>query len=371
MNIQGLDEGQVESAVRACLAEVPFLRIERVLGEARPAQSASGLLFDLVSADGRRQLVIEARRNGEPRLAREAIASMRRHSRERPASYLVFAAPYVSPRTSEVCREEEVGYVDLSGNCRLCFDKVYIEREGRPNTFARKRDLRKLYSPKASRVLRVLLNAPRAQWTLSALAREAQVSIGLVWKVKELLADREWVLNESRVVTLPHPERSTTVRRAVSPVRMTLARPGELLAEWARAYSYRQNGARDYYSLQKPAELERALAEACARRGIRCALTAFSAAERMAPMVRYQRVFAYAAGGIADLAAELDLKEVPSGANVTLLDPYDEGVFYGARTYGDIRTVSPVQAYLDLFSNKGRGEEAAQTLLREVIRLQW
>jgi len=128
---------------------------------------------------------------------------------------------------------------------------------------------------------------------------------------------------------------------------------------------------RDYYSMQKPAQLERALAAACAGRQVRYALTSFSAAERMASMVRYQRVFAYVADAVDELTRELGLKGVPSGANVTILEPYDEGVFYGTRAFDNIQAVSPIQAYLDLFSNKGRGEEAAEALLREVIRPRW
>jgi hypothetical protein len=66
-----------------------------------------------------------------------------------------------------------------------------------------------------------------------------------------------------------------------------------------------------------------------------------------------------------------DLKEVETGANVMLLGPYDEGVFYGTQVIDDIRIVSPVQIYLDLKSYKGRGEEAAEVLLRDVIKPKW
>ena len=52
-----------------------------------------------------------------------------------------------------------------------------------------------------------------------------------------------------------------------------------------------------------------------------------SAAARTAPAVRYQRVFAYVACPAEDMASALELKEVSSGANVTLLSPYDAGVF--------------------------------------------
>ena len=67
----------------------------------------------------------------------------------------------------------------------------------------------------------------------------------------------------------------------------------------------------------------------------------------------------------------LDLKEVENGANVMLLGPYDEGVFYGTKVIDDIRIVSPIQIYLDLRSYKGRGGEAAEVLLRDVSKPNW
>ena len=54
-----------------------------------------------------------------------------------------------------------------------------------------------------------------------------------------------------------------------------------------------------------------------------------------------------------------------------LLEPYDEGIFYGTQVIDDIRIVSPVQIYLDLKGYKGRGEEAAEVLLREAIKSKW
>jgi hypothetical protein len=72
-----------------------------------------------------------------------------------------------------------------------------------------------------------------------------------------------------------------------------------------------------------------------------------------------------------DLVSPPDLKEVESGANVMLLGPYDEGVFYGTQVIDDIRIVSPIQIYLDLKSYKGGGEEAAEALLREAIKPEW
>jgi hypothetical protein len=67
----------------------------------------------------------------------------------------------------------------------------------------------------------------------------------------------------------------------------------------------------------------------------------------------------------------MGLKPVPSGGNVALIEPYDEGVFYGTRTVEGAPVVSPVQLFLDLMQIKGRGEDAASAILGEAIRAQW
>jgi hypothetical protein len=71
------------------------------------------------------------------------------------------------------------------------------------------------------------------------------------------------------------------------------------------------------------------------------------------------------------MAAALALKEVDSGANFTLIKPADEGVFYGVRFFKGIPVATPIQVYLELIGNKGRGQEAAEALLEEVIRPTW
>jgi predicted nucleotidyltransferase len=152
---------------------------------------------------------------------------------------------------------------------------------------------------------------------------------------------------------------------------VAIREPEKLLAEWAENYSFRKNRVRDCYSLEPIPDLEAGLAEACRERKMQYALTGFSAAARLAPMVRSPRAMAYVEKPLDEMIASLGLKEVTSGANVTLMEPYDAGVFYGAREMGGICLASPVQIYLDLKGFQGRGEEAAVKLLDEVIRPQW
>jgi hypothetical protein len=77
------------------------------------------------------------------------------------------------------------------------------------------------------------------------------------------------------------------------------------------------------------------------------------------------------ANGVAALAASVGLKRVETGANVLLLKPYDEGIYFGAVQRFGLRVASPIQLYLDLRSMAGRADEAADELLQREIRPGW
>ena len=352
MKIFGAElENRAVEALNSCLNKIPFLKIEDIVREPLKEQIRPDLLVKIALPDGKKLLVVEIKSNGQPRLAREAVNQLLRYRGLFPDVYGVFVAPYISPKAAEICAQEEIGYVDLVGNCRLSFGQVYIEQEGRPNLFAKKRDLRSLYSPKAERVLRVLLNNPKKAWKTKELADEAQVSLGQVSNVKKLLMDREWVQTEKSGFFLGEPE--------------------PLLKEWVENYSFRRNRVTDYYSLKNVADVEAGLAKLCKQKGLLYAFTSFSGAARLAPSVRYQRVFAYIGETEEDITSLLGFKKVTGGANVSLLFPYDEGVFYGIREIDESRIASSIQIFLDLSSFRGRGEEAASALLKQVILKQW
>jgi hypothetical protein len=188
-------------------------------------------------------------------------------------------------------------------------------------------------------------------WKVQDLANEAEVSLGLAANVKKRLEDREWIRKTEKGLTLLEPEK--------------------LLAEWAENYSFRKNTTRDFFSLKAVTDLETDLAKECVERKRRYALTGFSGSARLAPAVRSPRTMVYVENLSDELILALGLKEVSSGANVTLLEPHDAGVFYGKKEIDGVCVASSVQIYLDLRGFRGRGEEAAAKLLDEVIRPRW
>ena len=332
------------NVLQECLERIPFLQVDRI-------ESPGADIQVQVRVQGQpRLLLAQVKNNGQPRIARLAVYELKDRLGGKTNAYGIFIAPYISSDAGKICEDAGMGYLDLAGNCLLSFETIYIRQTGAPNPKVQKRDLRSLYSPKAERILRAMLTEPRRAWKITELAQAVDVSLGQVANVKKLLADREWL--------------------GVNDNGMVLSRPGDLLDDWVKAYNYRRNQIHEFYSLSEISPTEANLADACERLGVRYALTSFSAAIRLAPMVRYNRVMAYVQGDLSVVAAEANLKPVPSGANVILLTPYDEGVFYAASAVGGIITASPVQVYLDVIGSRARGQEAAQAI-RQKLEATW
>jgi len=333
------------------LGEIPFIKLRERIYESPSARFVPDLDYRVKVGNSRQRIILEVKSLGEPRQVRYAIQQLREYLALDGDAYPVVAAPYISNDTALLCKENGVGYIDLAGNCFLNFDKVYIERRNYPNPNVEKRELRSLFSPKASRIVRVLLTNPKRSWQLQELAREASVSLGMTFKIKERLLDLEYVRDKHKNIVLNRPE--------------------EFLAKWAESYSFRRNNMYNYFGFGAPRETERKLSEYCKDKNIRYALTLFSGAALVAPFARYTRGFAYVSEGIQELATSLELKEVTTGPNFSILEPYDDGVFYGSRTIKGIRVVSDVQLYVDLVNYKGRGEESAKFLLEQRLKTQW
>ncbi len=345
-------ESRVKKRLEALFSEVPFVCLKRWQREARTPEGRQVDLSAQILARGEPwRLLVEIKSSGEPRYVRTAVQQLRSLLSEKRRTYGIVSAPYIGAEAGKICRNEGMGYLDLAGNCGLTFANLFIERQGIPKPPEERRPLRSLYAPKAGRLLRALLEEPKQPSTLQALAEKAEVSLGLAFKVKQRLLDFEFVAQGNE--------------------GLVLAKPEELLRQWGANYSFTKNDAFEYYSQGNPAQLETALSGYCRKAGTRYAFTLFSGAARVAPYARYLKGTAYVTGDPSEIAKKLEWKSVSSGANFTLLRPYDDGVFYGVRKINEDSVASDVQLYLDLASSKARGEEAATFLLEQRLRPKW
>ena len=347
---------KVEERLRSILIEAG-LSVKSVveqpsLEDSGPLKVRPDILMEIVKNAGQRwDLVVEVKSIGEPRMARLALQQLREFLKWRKRSYGIFAAPYITRETGELCRREGAGYIDAAGNCYLSFGPVCIQIEGRPNVFKTGKQFKSLFSRKSSRVLRVMLTNPSQLWFVRDLARETNISLGQVSSVKRRLLDFELIKEEKKGFRLVQPEK--------------------LLMRWTENYRYSKNPSRNFYSFQSPSELEGAIADYCRNNNVAYAFTMFSGAARVAPFVRYNRSFVYVAQLPFDAIDNLQLKEVQTGTNLTILTPYDEGLLYGLQEVNGQNVVCDVQLYLDLKSFGGRGEEAAEVVLDKRLKTKW
>ena len=312
------------------------------------------LAIELVPTTGGRKvrLLVEAKERVSPLLA---IGILQRMAEASAKGVPTLCTRVVSQRVAELCRFQGVSYLDEAGNCRLSAPGFFLQVEGRKPVRATKQAEVDPFAVKSSRVARVLLGSPKRGWQLQELANEAQVSLGLVAKVKRALLEQAFVEERDR--------------------RLHLRDPKGLLEAWATAYE--SSGERvSLYVMLKAGEAERRIAHWCAEKAVRLALTDLAGAWRLAPSVRYQQSTVYVEPKddmdvVNDLAKHLEARRVDSGANVVLIVPRDSFVFYQSRKIEGIDVASAIQLYLDLRKQPGRGEEAAQDILEQEIMPTW
>ena len=349
-------EKEAAHRLQALLAEVPFLSVESIRQNVSDPDRRRELDFLIeIKSNGRRQrLVCEVKSNGQPRIVRAAIDQLRYFLQPREhGAYGVVIAPYLSPAAQEICRQEDIGFLDFEGNCRLVFDGVFIERAVPLRPATERREIKSIFAPKSAQLLRLLLRDPKRHWKVAELAEQTRVSFGHVSNVRHALIDREWA--------------------RVDPEGLVVINPDALLDSWRAVYERSQGRRLPFYTTLHGSALQQRLPEilAQANRKGDAMLASFSAAQWLAPYARTNMSYFYANDkGLSVLRERLDLSTPARGENVVVLQIEDQGLFRDAvEPAPHVRCTSPVQTYLDLYVAGERGREAADHLREE--KLNW
>src|SRR6185312_6838849 len=298
--------------LQSVLEGIPFVRLGKPLAEPTSGSSAPDITLPIEVRGQSWMLVCEVKKTGQPRFVREGAFQLRKYLKALSSrqTYGIFIAPYLSEESAALLREESLGYVDFAGNCLLSFDGVFVERSGSPHTPERRRELREIFAPKASRVLRVLFTEANRSWRVTELAERAGVSLGQVSNVRRALLDREWASADSQ--------------------GLRLRKPGTILDAWSSAYTPKLAVEQDCYTLLHGKELNSAIKAAFASlpQDAHLVLASFSAAQWLAPFARSAGTYFYADElGRAALSEHLKLERASRGTNVSVALPKDDAVF--------------------------------------------
>ena len=235
---------------------------------------------------------------------------------------------------------------------------LYIERKGGKPARRRPREGANLGTPEASRVLRAILQPYQlgSFWNQRDLQQRCRpgVSLGLVNKVLSHLRAEKYVKEDEQGA-------------------YRVCDAAGLLQAWKAAYQFKRVRQLRLFTLKRPTEIEQALHAVGPHQDVKVAYAAFSAADQQAPAVRQPKTWLMVSPDWVEEALNaLGAKSVDSGENLIVLVPPDDGPFFEAeRREGRLACTHPLQTYLDVSQFSGRGEEAAEALLQQVIKPAW
>ena len=263
--------------------------------------------------------------------------------------YCIIMAPYISDASAKICETYGVGYCDLSGNCLIQMDSIYISNKGNPNRYPVENHAKTIFKSSAkttSLILRELMKDVTKRWKIKELAEKVGCSIGMVSRVKTYLCEQSWAVMDSSGLHITDAE--------------------SLMKEWSRAYEIPE--AISCYTIESIPRFEEKCYAAYRNNGVSLCLTGFSGGVRYAPVVRYTKAHVWVdRKDITDFLNLTECKKVDSGANVTAYIADSDEVFVDCREINQSRVASPVQVYLDCMQLKGRGEEMAEAVFSKEI----
>lgn len=264
----------------------------------------------------------------------------------------VLAAPYLSHQRQNICRDEGVCFIDLSGNVFIKFKSVYVERTGFPNKFPEERKGRGPFSDKASVILRIILKGGGHLWGVRELAQRVHLDPGFVSRMARELEKRNYIARIDSKIKLRDPE--------------------GILDDWVRNYNFHKNKKFSYFVVAPSSiDILRKLRSLKIPSSVDYALSVQAGGNLVAPYSAYQEVHMYVGNekALEYFKKGMNLRSAEQGANLILMLPYyRHSVFYDSRIIEGLRVVSDIQLYLDLHGYPIRGLEQAEHLLDKKLK---
>lgn len=253
----------------------------------------------------------------------------------------------IPPGLTEAAEELGIAILDRAGYGRVVAPAfVYVAIP--PRSPSSMRSSASPFAPKASRIVRALLADPGSHWRLLALAERVDVDAGNAHRIFASLTDMGLVERDEDAYVVTDP--------------------GSLLEAWAEF----NRRPREQVRVTLAGDLEEAIDRLVDAHPDGLVVSGEFAAERLAPYLPAQSAIVHCLDRKVweQIAQEADRSPAFPGYSLhsqLILDLPDEGVAHFGGIAGGIPVVHPVQLYVDLFGDLGRGREAAEHLRRQWI----
>jgi hypothetical protein len=289
-------------------------------------------------------LIVEAKRSLVPRDAGDIVRQLRSYAEQAgfTGAGLVVVAPYLSETARELIAGLDASYIDSTGNMLVRTQRpaLFIKQDGaKKDPWPSDETLHSLKGRGAGRAVRALLDF-QPPYGVRELAERAKVPLGSLSRTVDLL-DRDGLITRERRGPITDLDWEGGIRR------------------WAKDYDITtSNRLSTFLEPRGLAALSTKLSKL--KRGY--ALTGAFAAQRFSP-VAPARLAAIYVNDVIGWSERLDLRPADTGANVWLLEPYDNVVFDRTESRGGLVCVSPTQLAVDLLTGPGRDPSEGEELL--------
>jgi hypothetical protein len=306
--------------------------------------------IDLLVQVGIHRFAIEWKSTGTIAVVTAAIKQLKNYTREFPDLIPIIAVPFMGPAGRELCMEERVSWLDLSGNADIVATGLRIHVAGNANKFKKPGRPKNLFAPKSSRIVRQLLLRATHPFTQRELAIETGVNEALVSRVVRELEAKALIIRDEAGAVKPRD-------------------PDLLLDAWLEAYSFRKHQIIEGFVAERSSDaVLQGLSETFKKTGVNYAATGLAGAWLLTHFANFRIVTFYLKTRPSkELLQQLRFKEQDRGGNVWLVVPNDEDVLTGSTEREGIISAHPLQVYLDLKGHPERAKEAAEAVRKEYL----
>lgn len=318
-----------------------------------PGGDPSDLTIRLTAPNGvGTPIIVEEKASLSPRVAAALLSPIAKRMRSISGQVPVLViAPWISERARTLLEEQQINYIDLTGNALLRLDNpsLFIRTAGADrNPSPRQQAKAQLRGPKAGRLVRFLLDV-RPPYTASELSEATGLTPGYVSRLLNVLYDEALIERASR--------------GAVESVDIA-----SLVRRWADYYDvFESNQAAGFIAPQGAEEvLEQVKGWEQPPQSPLVVSGSFAAAAMSAPVAPPALLIAYSERP-RTLAEQLGLLPTDAAPDVILLKPFDPVVTSRSMWAGAFDYAAPAQVAVDCLTGNGRMPAEGEALLEWMV----
>ena len=238
----------------------------------------------------------------------------------------LIVVPYMGKSGMEFCRNNNLSWLDLSGNAQIKAPRLLIHVEGRKNRFKAVGRPANVFAPKSARIVRQLLIEPEKGYNQRELSQITGLDEGHTSRIVRRLEELNLIDRDDQGSLRPSD-------------------PDQLLDAWLETYDFSKHQViKGHIAARSGEELLKRISQTLAKQQIDYAATGLSGAWQYTHFTMFRLATFFLADppgkNIFDL---LHFREDDRGANTWLVVPNDRGVFHGSSARYEIVCVHPIQ----------------------------